>query len=226
MFSSLPFQRAKDLGHVPGAIPSEGSPATTESGQLTQTGTAGRQPAEGGESLPKILTVPIKRVTGMSRFLREKCLLSAQQVTDVLRDSPAIVLEDTSRLEYRFQYAYFRMGIQQEEMVKSGLFRVSTEEVRCRHSFLERRGLYQTPDKKGQTRIANPKLKDFLTIPEDSLLSQVALATQEEFEVFRKLMEREVQEEEGLESSDSEEEDEEDDESENRGKEGYKRRRK
>ncbi|KAG9343171.1 hypothetical protein JZ751_014148 [Albula glossodonta] len=78
---------------------------------------------------PKILTVPIKRVTGMSRFLREKCLLSAQQVTDVLRDSPAIVLEDTSRLEYRFQYAYFRMGIQQEEMVKSGLFRVSTEEV-------------------------------------------------------------------------------------------------
>ncbi|KAJ8357426.1 hypothetical protein SKAU_G00202200 [Synaphobranchus kaupii] len=174
---------------------------------------------------PQLLTMPIKRVNGVSRFLRDRCHLTTQQVAGVLRDSPAVVLEDMDRLEYKFQYAYFRMGIGQAEMVKSGLFRVSLEEVRCRHGFLERRGLYQTPDKKGQTRIVNPKLKDFLAIPEDAFLSKVAVATGEEFEVFRKLMEREIQEEEEPEFSNSDEEDEEDNESEDRGSAGYRRRK-
>ncbi|KAJ8389554.1 hypothetical protein AAFF_G00117910 [Aldrovandia affinis] len=175
---------------------------------------------------PQLLTLPLKRVNGVSRFLREKCLLTVQQVTDILRDSPSVVLEDTGRLEHRVQYAYFRMGIQQAEMVRSGLFRVSLEEVRCRHSFLERRGLYQTPDKKGYTSIVNPKLKDFLTVPEDTFLRKVALATREEFEVFRKLMEREMQGEEEPESSNSEEEDEDGYESEDRRRMSYRRRKK
>lgn len=81
-------------------------------------------------------------------------------------------------------------------MVKAKLFRVSLEELRCRHGFLERRGLYQTPDKKGQTLILNPHLKDFLSVSEDIFLTSVANATQEEFNVFRKLVAREQQEEE------------------------------
>lgn len=175
---------------------------------------------------PQLLTLPVKRVNGVSRFLREKCHLTAQQVTDVLRDSAAVVLEDMDKLEYKFQYAYFRMGLGQAEMVKSGLFRVSLEEVRCRHGFLERRGLYQTPDKKGQTRIVNPKLKDFLAVPEDTFLSKVAMATGEEFEVFRKLMDREIQEEEEPEFSGSDIDDEEGYESEDKGSAGYRKRRK
>ncbi|KAJ8274616.1 hypothetical protein COCON_G00092410 [Conger conger] len=176
--------------------------------------------------LPQLLTLPIKRVNAVSRFLREKCRLTTQQITDVLRDSPAVVLEDAGRLEYKFQYAYFRMGLGQSEMVKSGLFRVPLEEVRYRHGFLEKRGLYQTPDKKGQTRIVNPKLKDFLSVPEVTFLSKVALATQEEFEVFRKLTEREMREEEQPEFSNSDEEDEEGYESEGGGSAGYRKRRK
>ncbi|XP_035279050.1 transcription termination factor 4, mitochondrial [Anguilla anguilla] len=175
---------------------------------------------------PQLLTLPVKRVNGVSRFLREKCHLTAQQVTDVLRDSAAVVLEDMDKLEYKFQYAYFRMGLGQAEMVKSGLFRVSLEEVRCRHGFLERRGLYQTPDKKGQTRIVNPKLKDFLAVPEDTFLSKVALATGVEFEVFRKLMDREIQEEEEPEFSGSDIDDEKGYESEDKGSAGYRKRRK
>ncbi|KAG7457083.1 hypothetical protein MATL_G00242770 [Megalops atlanticus] len=181
---------------------------------------------------PQLLTLPRKRVISVSRFLREKCLFTGQQVTEILRDTPAIVQEDMSQLEYKFQYAYFRMGIRQPEMLKAGLFRVSLEEVRCRHAFLERRGLYQTPDKKGQTRIANPKLKDFLAVPEDAFLSQVALATQEEFEVFRKLTAREMleEEEDELESGDEDDDDDEDSEegyeSEGRGSVGYRKRKK
>ncbi|KAJ8270180.1 hypothetical protein GJAV_G00111270 [Gymnothorax javanicus] len=176
---------------------------------------------------PQILTLPIRKVNAVCRFLREKCHLTTQQITAVLRDSPAVLQEDLGRLEYKFQYAYFRMGLGQAEIVKSGLFRVSLEEVRCRHGFLERRGLYQTPDKKGQTCIVNPKLKDFLAVPEDTFLSNVAKsATREEYEVFQKLIEREMREEEKPDFSDGEEEDEEDSESEEGGSAGYRKRKK
>lgn len=92
-------------------------------------------------------------------------------------------------------------------MLKAKVFRMSLFELRCRHCFLERRGLYQTPDKKGQTLIVNPPLNDVLCVSEETYLTQVAMATVEEFHVFRKLMTRE-QEEEGREDEYSSDEDE------------------
>lgn len=161
---------------------------------------------------PQILSFPVKRVSAVSRVLREKCQFTAQQMADILRDSPHVVEEEPAHLEYMFQYVYFRMGCSQAEMVKAKLFRVSLEELRCRHGFLERRGLYQTPDKKGQTLILNPRLKDFLSVSEDIFLTSVANATQEEFNVFRKLVAREQQEEEqGEEYSSGDDNDDDDD---------------
>lgn len=52
---------------------------------------------------PQILTVPVKTVKNMVLFLRERCLFTTQQVTDILRESPAIVMENTAQLEYKFQ---------------------------------------------------------------------------------------------------------------------------
>lgn len=52
---------------------------------------------------PQILTVPVKTVKSVVLFLRGKCLFTAQQVTDILRESPAIVVENTAQLEYKFQ---------------------------------------------------------------------------------------------------------------------------
>lgn len=52
---------------------------------------------------PQILTVPVKTIKNVVAFLREKCLFTVQQVTDILRESPAVVLENTGQLEYKFQ---------------------------------------------------------------------------------------------------------------------------
>lgn len=52
---------------------------------------------------PKILTLPVKSVKTVVLLLKEKCLFTTQQVTDILRDSPAVVLEDKDQLEYKFQ---------------------------------------------------------------------------------------------------------------------------
>lgn len=128
------------------------------------------------------------------------------------------------------QYVYFRMGVKQAEMVKSRLFRFTLDEVRHRHCFLERRGLYQTPDKKGQTTIINPKLDSVLSVDQDTFLAHVAMASSEEYDVFKRLMAREWQEEElrrgsiEADGDDDAEEDEEDEET--GGKSGYRKRRK
>lgn len=52
---------------------------------------------------PQVLTLHVKSVRAVVRFLREKCLFTVQQVTDILRDSPAVVHEDQGQLEYKFQ---------------------------------------------------------------------------------------------------------------------------
>ncbi|XP_028987564.1 transcription termination factor 4, mitochondrial [Betta splendens] len=179
---------------------------------------------------PQILTVPVKTVKNVALFLREKCLFTSQQVTDILRDCPAIVHEDLAQVEYKFQYVYFRMGVKQTEMVKARLFRITLDEVRCRHCFLERRGLYQTPDKKGQTAIINPKLESIFKADQDTFLTEVAKASIEEYDVFQRLLAKEWQEEEQLygniEAESSDYEDEEEDEAEQSGRSGYIKRKK
>lgn len=79
--------------------------------------------------------------------------------------------------------------------MKARLFRMSFAELRNRHIFLERRGLYQTPYK-GQTQTNNPKLKDIVQLSEKDFLANLACSTPEEYEVFKKLLAREEEEEE------------------------------
>ncbi|XP_073347364.1 transcription termination factor 4, mitochondrial [Pagrus major] len=181
---------------------------------------------------PQILTVPVKTIKNAVGFLREKCLFTVQQVTDIIRDSPAVLAENLGQLEYKFQYVYFRMGVKQGEMVKSRLFRFTLDEVRHRHSFLERRGLYQTPDKKGQTVIINPKLDSILSVDQDIFLTEAANASAEEYDIFKRLMARELQEQEQqggrieADSDDEEEAEEDDEEEETGGRSAYRKRRK
>lgn len=166
---------------------------------------------------PHILNLSAKQVNNTVRFFKDKCIFTGQQVTEILQTSPNVLFEKCEELEYKFQFAYFRMGIKQAEIVKSGIFRVSMEELRQRHIFLERLGRYQTPDKKGQTQIINPKPKTIFTTTEDYFLAKVAMSSWEEFDTFKKLLRREEMEKElenqedrgtSVEQSDSEEDEE------------------
>ncbi|KAJ1089480.1 hypothetical protein NDU88_002631 [Pleurodeles waltl] len=144
--------------------------------------------------IPSLLMVSRKHADAVVRCLKERCLFSAQQLTEIVRTCPGILKEQPDELEHKFQYAHFRLGVRQQEVVKSRLFHFSLSELKYRHSFLERLGRYQTPDKKGQTQICNPKLKEVIGVSEDLFLSKVALSTQEEFHIFKKLLNREEEE--------------------------------
>ncbi|XP_051482542.1 transcription termination factor 4, mitochondrial [Apus apus] len=173
-------------------------------GELRRLGLDGGQLQRALSRCPQLLTLPRRRMAAAVRLLRERCLFTAEQLKEVLRTCPGVLLEEPRQLHHHFQYAYFRMGIQQKEMVKARLFQMPFAELRNRHIFLERRGLYQTPYK-GQTQTSNPKLKDVLQLPEKDFLASLARSTVEEYEVFKKLLAREEEEEE--EEKEEEEED-------------------
>ncbi|XP_062988328.1 transcription termination factor 4, mitochondrial [Elgaria multicarinata webbii] len=140
---------------------------------------------------PSIFTLPQKKIEGVERLLREKCLFTVQQVSKILQTCPNILLEELNDVEYKFQFAYFRMGVQQREIVKAGYFQASLAEIKNRVIFLERLGLYQTPDKKGQTQVVNPKLKGIIRASESDFVARIACSTVEEYKVFKELLARE-----------------------------------
>ncbi|XP_066135589.1 transcription termination factor 4, mitochondrial [Saccopteryx bilineata] len=144
---------------------------------------------------PEIVTMHQRDVDGIVRVLRERCLFTAQQVTEILHRCPHVLREDPGELEYKFQYAYFRMGVKHADVVRTDFLQYPITKTRQRHTFLERLGRYQTPDKKGQTQVLNPLLKDILRVSEAEFLARTARSSAEEFDVFKKLLAREVEEE-------------------------------
>ncbi|XP_054242200.1 transcription termination factor 4, mitochondrial [Indicator indicator] len=170
--------------------------------ELRRLGLAGGQLQRAVSRCPQLFTVPRRRMAAAVRLLREQCLFTAEQLREVLGTSPAVLLQEPRLLHHHFQYAYFRMGVQQKEMVKARLFQMPFTELRNRHSFLERRGLYQTPYK-GQSQTSNPILKSVLQLPEKEFLESLACATPEEYEVFKKMLAREEEGEEEEEDSDA-----------------------
>lgn len=114
------------------------------------------------------------------------------------------------------------MGVKHPDIVKSEYLQYSLTKIKQRHIYLERLGRYQTPDKKGQTQIPNPLVKDIFRVSEAEFLARTACSSVEEFEVFKKLLAREEEESDSSTSDDKrasldedeDEDDEEDDEAE------------
>ncbi|XP_007127863.1 transcription termination factor 4, mitochondrial [Physeter macrocephalus] len=146
---------------------------------------------------PEIFTMRQRDIEIIVGVLKEKCLFTVKQVTEILHRCPCVLREDPGELEYKFQYAYFRMGIKHVDVVKTDFLQYSMTKTKERHVFLERLGRYQTPDKKGQTLVPNPLLKDILRVSEAEFLAKTACSSAEEFEVFKKLVAREEEESEG-----------------------------
>jgi hypothetical protein len=85
--------------------------------------------------------------------------LSRQQINSVLLKSPKLAtVGNLASFIYKFTYVYVLMGIKQDEMCTSLVFDHDIDHIRQRHLFLSRAGLYDKPDKRGLTRVDNPKL--------------------------------------------------------------------
>ncbi|XP_078599622.1 transcription termination factor 4, mitochondrial-like [Branchiostoma floridae x Branchiostoma japonicum] len=140
---------------------------------------------------PSVLTLSVSKVRRVVAVLKENCQFKTAQVQTILTTTPVVLLETPEHAELLFQYAFLAMGSTRGDMVKAFLFRHKWQHIRSRHMFLERRGMYQPPDKKGKTKKPNPHLRDILATTTKEFLTQVAFASYEEYATFVSLLEQE-----------------------------------
>ncbi|XP_063298482.1 transcription termination factor 4, mitochondrial isoform X2 [Pelobates fuscus] len=140
---------------------------------------------------PSILTMPSTRILAAAQCLKQRCQFSTQQVSKILHVSPETLTQDPDYIEEVFQYVYFRMGGTHKDILTSGLFLTSLDEIKVRHQFLERLGRFLPPNKKGECPTSNPKIKDIVNLSENNFLSSVACSSPEEFHTFQKIVARE-----------------------------------
>ncbi|XP_068939490.1 transcription termination factor 4, mitochondrial [Petaurus breviceps papuanus] len=183
------------LQRNPGILQLSGQQLKQRADHLRRLGLGGGNLQHMTHCCPDLFTMSQQHIDGLISILKDRCLFTGQQVTEILHSCPRVLQEDPSALEYKFQYAYFRMGIKQRDLVKAKYFQYPMTKIKQRHIFLERLGLYQTPDKKGQTQICNPSLNSVLRVSEAEFLAKTAHSSWEEFEVFKQLLAREELEE-------------------------------
>lgn len=103
--------------------------------------------------------------------------------------SPRAILEPFEKTEETFQYIFFTMGYKKHNLIaRHGILSYSLDHIRQRHLFLDRRGLYQQPDKNQNTAIENPKMKGMICYPKQRFCQEIALADPDEFELFKRVL--------------------------------------
>lgn len=108
----------------------------------------------------------------VNRLGELKDFFNKQHLERILLNSSQILTDDIDSIRYKFTYIFALMGIEQKEMMLSSVFSYSISFIRERHLFLLRAAFFDKPNKKGLTKIENPRLyniidrnlKDYLRI--------------------------------------------------------------
>lgn len=124
-------------------------------------------------------------------------------------NSPSLIKENDSAIEARYLYLTKVMRLEVPEIVKSEVFSKSIEELKTRHMFLDRLGLFKPrsiradPDEPTK----NHRLYQIVDSSDKSFATKIARVTLFEWEVFQDLYSKELKEaddEELYEESDEE----------------------
>ncbi|OQV15329.1 hypothetical protein BV898_10555 [Hypsibius exemplaris] len=98
--------------------------------------------------------------------------------------SPQVFFQEFEDIMQIVQYIYTRMGLNQGEMVKAGVFDYPLEHIVRRHVFAERCGVYQmVPEKKPEMVQLNPQLEALIRTSNKNYVRMIGM-TLEEYEVF------------------------------------------
>ncbi|XP_070534910.1 transcription termination factor 4, mitochondrial-like [Ptychodera flava] len=141
---------------------------------------------------PSILLVANKQYKAVIRTLKECCGLTSEHIRQIIMTCPTIVHEHPDKIHVKFHYVYFTKNLTNlDEIVRARLFRHNVYHVRKRILFLERIGLFEIPDKKGNTKIENPSLKAMIDIPDHRFAKGVAKTTLEQYQMFSETLRQE-----------------------------------
>ncbi|XP_058826314.1 uncharacterized protein LOC131686151 [Topomyia yanbarensis] len=116
-----------------------------------------------------------------------------KNVWRLFMNCPNLVVDSSASIQAKIDYILVRMRIEVLEVVKSCAFASDLDNIRCRHVFLERLGLFKPRNLKADPGELsnNPKLHQITDTSDKRFAVKVAFVTLEEFETFQELFEKE-----------------------------------
>ncbi|XP_017471916.1 PREDICTED: transcription termination factor 4, mitochondrial [Rhagoletis zephyria] len=133
-----------------------------------------------------------------------------KNVWKLLMTCPDLLEQHERNIEEKVQYLKNVMRVEVPEIIKSEALSKSLDEIRCRHVFLERLGLFKPrplkvdPDEPSK----NPRLYQITNTSEKAFATKVCHVSLAEFEAFKELFERELNRPQDAEDDEDEWEDE------------------
>ncbi|KFB38705.1 hypothetical protein ZHAS_00006106 [Anopheles sinensis] len=117
-----------------------------------------------------------------------------KNVYRLFMNAPNLLVEEQRETEEKIDFLMEKMRHEVLEVVKSCAFSHDLEHLRCRHTFLERLGLFKPRSLKADpnTPTGNPKLHQITDTSDKRFAVKVAYVTLEEYEVFQELFRREM----------------------------------
>ena len=97
-----------------------------------------------------------------NRLEELKGFFNKDHLERILLKSASLLTDDLDSISYKFTYIFALMGIEQKEMMLSAVFSYPINHIRERHLFLLRTAFYDKPNKKGLTKIENPRLYNIM----------------------------------------------------------------
>jgi len=154
-----------------------------------------------------ILNQPILLVTD-STFIRRQInllmtLFTHKDIHKLAQKCPRILVEDFDAIREKVRYILHEIGVDQKEIVASHTLSHSLEHIRLRHQIMVRSGIYRKPHPK--KKITNPHLTAMVDTPTKEFVTNLVHISLEQYNVFEKMLEREIGKEEREDLSDSDE---------------------
>ncbi|XP_053676561.1 transcription termination factor 4, mitochondrial [Anopheles nili] len=118
-----------------------------------------------------------------------------KNVYKLFLNAPNLLVEEQHVTQEKITYLMQTMRHEVLDVVKSYAFSYDLEHLRCRHTFLERLGLFKPRSLKAAKTIptGNPTLYQILDTSDKRFAVKVAYVTLEEYEVFQELFRREIE---------------------------------
>ncbi|XP_017857561.1 PREDICTED: uncharacterized protein LOC108610157 [Drosophila arizonae] len=144
---------------------------------------------------PELLDVTdAHQLLTLSAYLKSR-LSTNKNVWKVLMNSPDLMAQPENLIEEKLTYMFEVMRIEVPEIVKSSALSLSFEELRCRHTFLVRLGLFKPRPLKADPNepTTNHRLYQITDTSEKSFVTKICHVTLPEYEAFKDLLARELE---------------------------------
>ncbi|XP_039478951.1 uncharacterized protein LOC120443754 [Drosophila santomea] len=127
-------------------------------------------------------------------FLKSR-VSTSKNVWKCLMNSPDLIAQSEESVEEKLNFIIDVMRIEVPELVKSAALTLSFEELRCRHEFLVRLGLFKPRPPKADPNepTTNPKLYQITDTSEKSFATKICHVTLPEYEAFKDLYAKELE---------------------------------